>query len=99
MANKKHIYPKTLGQIKAKKLSQPFNNRRVIIFDGKQTSAVYDFIRRHPFLYGVGSLGNISGGYSRFRANLRGSYVKDMRNDWKQVGKAFRESFRSFKLE
>ena len=99
MANKKNIYPKNLGQIKAKKLFHPYNSRRVTITDDKQPSAVYDFIRRHPFLYGVGSLGNVFGGYSRFRANLRGSYVKDMRNDWKQVGEAFRESFRSFKLE
>ena len=50
-----------------------------------------------PFLYGVGSLGNVSGGYSRIRFYFRGSYIQDMRKDWMRVGDAFRESFLSYK--
>lgn len=53
--------------------------------------------KRRPFLYGVGSLGNVSGGYSRLRIYLRGNYVQDMRNDWLRVGDALRESLRSYK--
>lgn len=54
-------------------------------------------IKKNPFLYGVGSLGNISGGYSRLRLYLKGSYVQDMRADWLRVGDAFRQSLHSYK--
>lgn len=54
-------------------------------------------IKKRPFLYGVGSLGNVSGGYSRLRIYLRGNYVQDMRNDWLKVGDAFRQSLHSYK--
>ena len=47
---------------------------------------------RHPVLHGVGSLGNISGGYVRFERYLRGDYVRDMRGDWTLVGKCLKES-------
>lgn len=52
---------------------------------------------RHPILHGVGSLGNISGGYVRFSRYMGGDYVRDMRNDWMRVGDAFRDSLRSYK--
>lgn len=51
-----------------------------------------------PFLHGVGSLGNISGGHSHLHLSLRGSHVQDMRNDWLMVGDAFRESLSSYKI-
>lgn len=97
MANNIYFYPKNLGQIKAKRLSHPLNGRRVTASDDKQPTSLYVYYRRRPFLYGVGSLGNISGGYSRFRVYFRGNYVQDMRKDWMQVGDALRDSFKSFK--
>lgn len=98
MTNKIYFYPKNLGQLKAKKLSRPLNSKRAALFDDKQISSLYMiYLRRHPFMYGIGSLGNISGGYSRFRFYFRGNYVQDMRKDWMQVGDVLRESFNSFK--
>ncbi|MBO7537811.1 MAG: hypothetical protein J6T44_00855 [Prevotella sp.] len=98
MTNNIYFYPKNLAQLKAKRLSHPINSKRVALSDDKQISPEYMFyFRRHPFMYGIGSLGNISGGYSRFRVYFRGNYVQDMRKDWMQVGDAFRESFKSFK--
>lgn len=47
---------------------------------------------RHPFLHGIGSLGNISGGYVRFSSYMRGNYIHDMRSDWQRVGEQLRES-------
>lgn len=98
MTNNIYSYPKNLGQLKAKKLSRPLNSKRVVLDVDKQISPLYMFyFRRHPFMYGIGSLGNISGGYSRFRFYFRGNYVQDMRKDWMQVGDVLRESFHSFK--
>ena len=98
MTNNIYSYPKNHGQLKAKKLSRPLNSKRVVLDVDKQISPLYMFyFRRHPFMYGIGSLGNISGGYSRFRFYFRGNYVQDMRKDWMQVGDVLRESFHSFK--
>lgn len=98
MTNNIYFYPKNLGQLKAKKSSRPLNSKRVALFDDKQISPLYMiYFRRHPFMYGIGSLGNIYGGYSRFRYYLRGNYVQDMRKDWMQVGDVLRDSFTSFK--
>lgn len=98
MTNNIYFYPKNLGQLKAKKSSRPLNSKRAALFDDKQISSLYMiYFRRHPFMYGIGSLGNISGGYSRFRFYFRGNYVQDMRKDWTQVGDVLRESFNSFK--
>lgn len=56
------------------------------------------FARRDAALmYGVGSLGNVSGGYDRFEDYMRGDYVADMREDWMLVGHCLRESMRSVK--
>ena len=59
-------------------------NVSVAVFHVKRT--------RSPFLQGVGSLGNISGGYVRFSHYMRGNYIHDMRSDWQRVGDQLRES-------
>lgn len=84
---------KTLSQIKAEKIL------RMHTYSGEtMPHMVYVcHIKRHPFLHGVGSLGNVSGGYSRLRFYLRGNCVQDMRNDWLKVGDAFRESLQLYK--
>ena len=43
-----------------------------------------------PFLFGFGSLGNISGGYISFRRYMRGNNLDDMRKDWEKVGNDIR---------
>ena len=52
---------------------------------------------RHPVLQGIGSLGNISGGYVRFRRYMSGNYILDLRSDWQRVGEFLRESMSSVK--
>ena len=46
---------------------------------------------RHPVLHGVGSLGNISGGYARFDRYVKGNNANDLRGDWNRVGRCLRE--------
>lgn len=54
-------------------------------------------VSRHAFLHGVGSLGNVSGGYDRLEDYMSGDYVSDMRGDWMRVGQCLRESMMAFK--
>lgn len=90
---------KTLSQLRAERSSRTLANA------GKDGSGNHSLstiiyvchIKRHPFLHGVGSLGNISGGYSRLHLYMRGNHVQDMRNDWLMVGDAFRNSLHSYR--
>lgn len=45
-----------------------------------------------PFLFGFGSLGNVSGGYVSFRRYLRGNNLDDLRKDWNAIGKDIRNA-------
>jgi len=38
------------------------------------------------FLFGLGSLGNISGGYITFRRNAHKSDLEAIRGDWMKIG-------------
>lgn len=40
-----------------------------------------------PYLFGIGCLSNISGGYISFRRYMRGNNLDDMREDWNRIGK------------
>lgn len=55
--------------------------------------------RTSPYLYGIGSLGNISGGYDRLSDYMHGNYLTDMYHDWMLVGFCMRESIKSFKRQ
>lgn len=54
-------------------------------------------IIHHPVLQGIGSLGNVSGGYVRFDRYMRGNFVRDMRSDWKRVGECLNESMKAIR--
>ncbi len=41
----------------------------------------------HPRVWGVASLGNLSGKSCSYRRYLRSNNAVDMRNDWETVGK------------
>lgn len=99
MATKFISHSKTLNRSKKKRSLHTYNfSVRTGSEASSLSSVVYVcHIKRRPFLYGVGSLGNISGGYSRLRLYLRGGYVQDMRADWLKVGDAFRQSLHSYK--
>lgn len=43
-------------------------------------------IPRHSVIWGVGSLGNISGNYVSFRRYMHGNNYDDLRKDWQKVG-------------
>ncbi len=51
----------------------------------------------HPVLDGIGSLGNVSGGYVRFDKYMRGDFVRDIRRDWEYVGECLSKSMKEFK--
>ena len=51
----------------------------------------------HPVLQGLGSLGNISGGYVRFNKYMRENYVCDMKRDWERVGECLNESMKAIR--
>lgn len=99
MATKFLSHYKTLSNYKAERLLRA---RKSSVKAGSGTLSlssmiyVYHF-KNHSFLYGVGSLGNVSGGYSRLRLYLGGNYIQDIRKDWLKVGDAFRESLYSYK--
>ena len=42
-------------------------------------------------LRGIGSLGNISGGYARFDRYVKGNNANNLRGDWERVGRCLRE--------
>ena len=95
MATKLFSHCKTLSQRRAER---SLCTHKCSTYNNSDTFSFYVYhMKKHPFLHGVGSLGNISGGYSRLRLYLGSSYVQDMRNDWMRVGDAFRESLRSYK--
>ena len=97
MALKYFSNSKTLKRLKAER-SLHIHKCNVKKGSGSLSAMIYVcHIKKRPFLYGVGSLGNVSGGYSRLRIYLRGNYVQDMRNDWLKVGDAFRQSLHSYK--
>ena len=50
-----------------------------------------------PALQGIGSLGNVSGGYVRFKKYMSGNYVRDMRRDWERVGECISDSMKTIK--
>lgn len=52
---------------------------------------------QHPVLDGIGSLGNVSGGYIRFNKYMRGDFVRDIRRDWEYVGECLSKSMKEFK--
>ena len=54
-------------------------------------------IEHNPVLEGIGSLGNVSGGYVRFDRYMRGNYVSDLRRDWERVGRCLSESMKAFR--
>lgn len=58
---------------------------------------VHVCVVRHPVLQGIGSLGNISGGYVRFGRYMRGNYIHDMRGDWERVGRCLSESMKNIR--
>ena len=99
MATKFFSHSKTLSHSKAERsLRTHICHSRYGSGVTSLSSVVYVcHYKRRPFFHGVGSLGNISGGYSRLRIYLRGNYVQDMRNDWFRVGDALRESLHSYK--
>lgn len=90
---------KTLSQLRAERSLRTLSNTGKGGCGNNSISTIVYVchIRKHPFLHGVGSLGNISGGYSRLRLYMRGNHVQDMRKDWLMVGDAFRDSLRSYK--
>lgn len=99
MATKFLSHYRTLSNYKAERLSRA---RRSSVKAGPGTLSLSSMVyvchfKGHPFLYGVGSLGNVSGGYSRLRLYLGGNHIQDMRKDWLKVGEAFRESLYSYK--
>ena len=99
MATKFISHFKTLNRSKNK---GPLRTYNFSVRTGSEASSLSSVVyvchvKKRPFLYGVGSLGNISGGYSRLRIYLRGNYVQDMRNDWLKGGDAFRQSLHSYK--
>ena len=48
-------------------------------------------------LQGIGSLGNVSGGYVRFESYLRGNFVSDMRRDWERVSECINDSMKTIR--
>lgn len=58
--------------------------------------AVCKRVQKSPTMDGIGSLGNISGGYVQLDSYMRGNYVNDMAGDWKRVGMVIRESMKAF---
>ena len=52
---------------------------------------------RHPMLQGIGSLGNVSGGYVRFDSYLRGNFVSDIRRDWERVSECINDSMKTIR--
>ena len=64
---------------------------------GGATVAIHIHIVRHPVLQGIGSLGNISGGYVRFNKYMRENYVCDMKRDWERVGECLNESMKAIR--
>lgn len=46
-----------------------------------------------PMMWGIGSLGNISGGYVSFDRYMKGNDVEAMKNDWRRVGADMRITF------
>lgn len=99
MATKFLSHSKLLSRSKAERALHTYKSPvRICSHATSLTSMIYiSHYKRRPFLYGVGSLGNISGGYSRLRIYLKGNYVQDMRADWLKVGDAFRHSLHSYK--
>lgn len=96
MGTKLFLRHKTLGQLRAERSLRTLANAGKE--DNSLSAIVYVYrIKKHPFLHGVGSLGNISGGYSRLHLYLRGNHVQDMRKDWLMVGNTFRDTLRSYK--
>ena len=59
--------------------------------------AVHVSVVHHPMMQGIGSLGNVSGGYVRFENYLRGHFVHDVRKDWQRVGDCLSASLKSFR--
>jgi len=47
------------------------------------------FVPKNPFMFGFGSIFNISGRYVRMNGYLDGSDLSDIGNDWKAVGSDF----------
>lgn len=45
---------------------------------------------RHPAVWGVGSLGNISGKYVSFRRYMQGNNADDLKRDWQIIGQDMR---------
>lgn len=96
MGTKFCLRHKTLGQLRAER------SLRTLANAGKEDNSLSTIvyvcrIKKHPFLHGVGSLGNISGGYSRLHLYMRGNHVQDMRKDWLMVGDTFRDTLHSYK--
>ncbi len=54
-------------------------------------------IVNNAILQGIGSLGNVSGGYVRFEKYMRGNYVRDMRKDWEVVRECMNDSVRTIR--
>lgn len=47
---------------------------------------------RIPFLWGIGTLGNIGGSYLSFRDYMRKNNIDELRDDWKKVGGDMRKA-------
>ena len=88
---------KSLSQLRAERAVRTIANGGKSKRCKDPISSVYVcHYRKSPFLHGVGSLGNVSGGYSRLCVYIKGSYLRDLRKDWLLVGEALRESLKSF---
>ena len=44
-------------------------------------------VPRHSVIWGVGSIGNISGNYISFYRYMHGNNFDDLRKDWQKVGR------------
>ena len=99
MVTKYISHPKTLSQMKAERYLRTHDCSGRPVTEKTPLAAVYvlRIRKRNPFMHGIGSLGNISGGYSRIHLYLRGNYAQDMRKDWMRVGDAFRESLQLYR--
>ncbi len=58
---------------------------------------VHVSVVHHPVMQGIGSLGNVSGGYVRFEDYMRGNFVHDVRKDWQRVGDCLSATLKSFR--
>lgn len=47
---------------------------------------------RIPFLWGIGTLGNIGGNYISFHDYMRKNNTDELRDDWRKIGEDMRKA-------